>query len=303
MHNEFKRIVILGHNGFIGRHLIDFLTSKSPEIEIIGKSLPEIDLTLPEASGSLTQIFDKATAVIMFAGIKKQYGDNQDIFFKNLRMAVNVADVLASHPVKRFIYFSSAEVYGEDVDDIKINEHTPVKPSTYYGIAKYASECLLRKVAKHSGSTSLLIARPPLVYGNGDLSRGYGPSGFIWQAVNGGEIKLWGDGEELREFLFVNDLVRMVYDFIFCEYDGLVNLASGQSHAFREILDIIFEIAPFKLKISSSPRTKEKVNQGFSNEMLLRILPQMSFTSLREGVKIMFEAEYQRFKGSEKGVK
>jgi UDP-glucose 4-epimerase len=206
-------------------------------------------------------------------------------------MIINLCHLLKVRPVKRIVYFSSAEVYGDDIENMKINEDTLINPKTYYGLAKYASECLLKRVADSHSDTLLLILRPPTVYGPQDTSRGYGPAGFIWAVKNKQEITLWGDGEELRGFLFLDDLVKIVYHLTFSNYSGVLNVASGRSHSFKEVLDIISELVSFRLQVASRPRTKPKVNQGFCNDRLMKLLPDFSFTSLREGIKRTFDEE------------
>ena len=62
--------------------------------------------------------------------------------------------------------------------------------------------------------TSLLILRPALVYGKEDLSYSYGPTGFIYKAINFEELVLWGDGSELREFIYVEDVAKIVDQLI-----------------------------------------------------------------------------------------
>ena len=112
---------------------------------------------------------------------------------------------------QKIMYFSSASVYGEDVVySEKISEKTPIQPSTYYGIAKYTAERLLEKTCTEN-KAELVILRPPLIYGKNDRSRGYGPTGFTYKAIESDEIILWGDGSGFREFVFVDDVSRVIH--------------------------------------------------------------------------------------------
>jgi len=282
---KIKRVVILGHSGFIGRHIEKIFNEKSPNIELIGRSYPDLDLCFKEDAYSLSPLFDMDTAVIMVSGIKRQLGDSLDIFSKNVSMANNVCSVLQEKPVKHLLFFSSAAVYGEEIDNIDITEKTPVHPTSYYGIAKYASECLFRKVFSEQENNSLIILRPPLVYGPGDQTTIYGPSGFAIKALHKEKITLWGDGSELREFFYVEDLAKIVYDLTFNNFDGIVNISSGESSDFKQILDILSNILCYKLEIDSRPRTRKKVDNKFKNNRLLEVLPNVSFTDLKEGIK------------------
>lgn len=298
-HSDIRRVLILGHTGFIGGHLTTYFRNQSPEIELIGLSTPLLDLTDEKQVIGLADLFDLNTAVIMCSGIKKQLGDNLEIFSQNINMVINVCNILKDRPVRRFVYFSSAEVYGDDTHNTNITEDTPVNPSSYYGIAKYTSGRLLQKVISLKEGSSLLILCPPLVYGPGDKSRGYGPSGFVWASIKRENITLWGDGSELREFIFIDDLVRLVHHLTFHNYYGIVNVASGRSYTFKNILEIISEIVSHDLLINSRSRTKMKVDHKFSNKLLLELLPDFFFTSLEDGIKQTFYTEYKEATGNE----
>lgn len=290
-YSDIKRVLILGHDGFIGRHLFPYFTAKEPGKEIIGKSFPELDLTCIEGIRNISDMFDQGTAVIMCSFIKKQYGDNIDLFKKNMAILMNLCRIIGERPVRRLIYFSSAEVYGDDVGNTDITELTPVNPSTYYGIAKYAGERLFRKIVCGDQGLSFIALRPPLVYGSLDQSHGYGPSGFIYSAIVGKEIKIWGEGEELREFVFIDDLVKLVHELTFSDYNGEVNIVSGCSNSFAEVLDIVRKISASKVKVSFQPRTKPKVDLKFKKMRLLELLPDYKFTDIESGIRKTFDDE------------
>lgn len=280
---DITRVVVLGHSGFIGVPLTARFKENFHDLEIVGFSSAECDLSDGQCVESLSTLFDDKTLVIVCSGIKKQWGDSLDIFSKNLLMTTNLCRLLETRPVRRLVYFSSAEVYGEDLDDLHITEMTPVSPTSYYGMAKYASERLLWKVADSHG-ISLLLLRPPLVYGAGDTSRGYGPSGFIWAAVNRETVTLWGDGTELRSLIFIDDLVDIVSRLTFDSYEGVVNVTDSRSASFRQLLEILSSLVPEGIPHTLRPRTKAKVDNAYCTGLLQRLLPGLSFTPLEEGM-------------------
>ncbi len=280
---EIKRIVILGHSGFIGSHLGKFFKNKTPGIEVIGQSLPSLDLTKDSDVSLLKDFFDMNTAVIMCSAVKKEHGDNLDNFIKNILMVVNLCKLMEKYPVRRFLYFSSAAVYGEDVHNLDIQETSTINPTSYYGIAKYNSEKLLQKTIEQKEKSTLIIIRPPVIYGPGDKPC-YGPSGFIESALIEKTITLWGDGTELREFIFIGDIVKLVNNLIFHEYEGVLNIASGKSSSFAEIINILSSLLNVKIKLNSRERTKNKVDNKFNNEKLRELFPEFSFTPLKEGL-------------------
>lgn len=286
----FSRIVVLGSGGFIGSHLCERLKLIAPGTEIVGHALPTLDLTVEEQANSLARLFTPDTAVISLAAIKRQLGDNLDSFTANLRIAENLSRVLARSPVARFIYLSSAAVYGEETTDTRITEATAPRATSYYGMAKLASELLLRKAAEHNGRTSLLCVRPPLIYGPGDQG-GYGPTGFIKSALRDEPIVLWGDGTELREFNYVADAVRALGDLVFHDCTGVLNLASGRSHNYLDALAAVERCMPLREPTTQRPRSKGKADHGFDNARLRALLPGLEFTSLTDGISLTVEAQ------------
>ena len=195
---QMRRLLILGHKGFIGQHLEKHFRSYSPEIDIVGIDLPDVNLTSETDIKTIAKLFDRTTAVIMLATIKRQFGDTLDVFIQNLKMATNLCNLIKKHPIGRFVFFSSSAVYGEDIHNINITEDTPVYPTSYYGMVKYISERLYWKALNSNEQGSLLILRPPTIYGPGDEGGTYGPVKFTNAAMKKEGLTLWGDGSELR---------------------------------------------------------------------------------------------------------
>ena len=197
------KLVIVGHTGFIGKNIYQNLINNS-KYEIVGISTNQVNLLDNNSSHILSEIIPSNSVVIMCVGIKKQLGDNLEIFRDNLSIIKNFSEAMIKSKPAKILFISSTSVYGEDVVyDHSISEETPVQPRTYYGIAKYTAERILKKVCRDN-QLHLMILRPPLVYGKDDLSMGYGPTGFTYKYVNGEKIILWGNGSEYREFIYMN---------------------------------------------------------------------------------------------------
>jgi UDP-glucose 4-epimerase len=283
------KILLLGHDGFIGQEVYNLFSTLEPVEDILGLSYPGVDLCNSDVVQQIAKYFTPATAVIMCAGVKRQLGDDLDIFQQNLMMVENVCKILQQCPVKQFVYFSSAAVYGEDIHNLNISEETQIQPRTFYGIAKYASERLLWKVIAKQPQTALALLRPPLIYGIGDKSMGYGPTGFLNKMLKDEEISLWGDATELREFLYVKDIARIVYEVVRSNFRGVLNPVSGKSHSFQQLLDQLVTVTGKTPKITRRDRTNEKVDNVFSNILLKKHFPSLRFTTLDIGIRDMLE--------------
>ena len=287
------KIVIFGHTGFIGRQITDCFYSLSPKTEIIGLSHQEIDLCDSESTKKVIRHLSPDTTVIMLAAIKKQLGDSLDIYKQNMSMVENIYEIVQKRNIRQFVYFSSAAVYGEDIHNKQITEITPANPRSFYGIAKFTSERLLSKTFQ-SESIPLAILRPPLIYGCGDTSKGYGPSYFLDNLIDDKEIVIWGDGSELREFLYVKDIARIVYDVVQSRFNGVLNPASGNSHSFYSVFDILMSLTGKNPKIKYGERTKKKVDNCYSNDLFRKNFPDFRFTNLERGLSEMVKNEQQK---------
>ncbi len=282
-----RRLVILGHTGFVGRRLHEYFAQQYPGLEVVGLSSREVDLTQAETAARLAEYFDADTAVIMCSGIKSNYGSNLETYGRNLAMAQNVCSVLSKHPVRRFVFFSSIAVYGVDKHDSAITEETPVELDTHYGLAKYHSEGLLSLEFERMQASSLAIIRTPTIYGPNEKIIAPTPSGFLTTYLDGGEVSVWGDGSELREFLFIEDLVRVLDRLVAGNFSGVLNVSAGQGRSYQEALDIIAGLLNRELVVHRKERSKPKVDKVYDTALLKRLFPDLRFTPLEEGLRQM----------------
>lgn len=281
---QINRVVILGASGFIGGHLRNYCMKQNPQLDVIGFSYPEVDLINPAHVQKLSRFLTRATAVVMLSCIKPNISDDLSSFRKNVTMVINLCQVLHHRKVARFLYMSSAAVYGEDVHNTNISETTPVLPRSYYGLAKYISEKLLWKTFSDQHRKGLVIFRPPVIYGPGEGAISYNPAGFLHTVQTGNTITLWGDGSEKREFIYIDDIIELIHYFIFHPFDGVINIASGTSYSFQEIITIISKFLGKKITIQKKKRSKEKVDHVFNNQLLKKLVPNLRFTTVTEGL-------------------
>lgn len=278
-----SKIIILGHSGFIGKALHTYLR-KNTTSEIYGYSSPSINLICPDSLSTLGNIIDEQTALILTAAITRDRGDTLDNFYTNITMVTNVARFLKSRRINKCIYVNSVAVYGDAADNLSINENTPINPTSFYAIAKYTGELILRNVASSVGFP-LLILRLCQVYGPGDTHAIYGPSGFIHSILQNRTLRLYSNGEELRDHLYIGDLVRLIHHFTFGNFSGIYNLATGQSYSFQEIVECLRKVIPYNFPVSHVPRTQPLVNQKFDTTKLSLAVPDFGFTELEEGLR------------------
>lgn len=285
-----RNILVLGHSGFIGRHVVEAFHGDAAIGAVACLSAPDLDLTEEACVGALAARFEPDTTVVFLAGIKRQWGDTPDTFDMNVAMATNVCRALDRSSIRRLVFISSAAVYGEESHDLSITESTPIQPQSFYGLAKYTIECLLSHCLRGHPQSDLVILRPPLIYGPGDTSHSYGPAGFVKCVTAGKPVVLWGDGAELREFLYVGDAARLIARFASHDCTGTYNLVSGRSHSYLDVVGRISTALGRTVTTSSRPRTKPRVDHGFSGLALRGLFPDFEFTDLSEGIRLTLSA-------------
>ncbi len=284
---QIRKILILGHTCFIGRHLMKLLKQRNPEIEIIGKSSRNLDLTRKNQVKMLTNIIDSNTIVIMLSFNAKQSGAGINDFVQNIKMTENLCRFMEKHPPKRFVFFSSQVVYGENTHNTNTTEKTKVDPTSYYGMAKFISERLFWKTFDSLKQCSLLIVRIPRVYGRGANRNDYGPTMFTYNALKKDPITIWGDGLELRDYVFIDDLIDIVDKLLFNTIDGKVNIASGETYSFIDVLKIVESVCKCDVQIEYKQRTRSKVDHVFNIVNLKTLIGDYHFTPLNEGIDAM----------------
>lgn len=276
-------VYILGSNGFIGSHLLRHLQSSMLGCEVKGMGINDIDLTLKSAAQQLVALLPKSARLVILSGVKRQFGDSFGSFEINIQIATTLSRAIEQSKPEKVIFFSSAAVYGEETHNLAITEQTQVNPITCYGISKFASERILAIAAKNAGS-SIVMLRPPVIYGPLDASNSYGPVAFCRSAKKGNTIELWGDGSELREFVYVDDCCRIVKNLLCSKFSGVLNLACGKSHSFRDIIDCIAQISGRNLNLVEKARSKEKVDNCFDSSLMNAINPNFQWTDLQSGI-------------------
>jgi UDP-glucose 4-epimerase len=287
---EIDRVVIIGHTGFIGGALMRRLAATRPAVEVVGLSLSDMDITRNDGASALVRLAGPRTAIVMCAGVKRQLGDSADIYLRNTEIAVAFANLIAANPVRRVVYLSSAAVYGEDVENLAITETTAHTCRSYYGLAKSTAEWLITRAAAAHPGMAVGHVRPATIYGPGDLGTAYGPSGFLNAMIAGRPIVLWGDGSELRELIYIDDVAEVLARYMMIDHRGALNLVAGRSYTFAEALAAAQRACGRTPDVSSRPRSKEKVDNRFDNSLLRSLMPDLRFTPLDEGVARMHRA-------------
>jgi UDP-glucose 4-epimerase len=280
-----RRIVILGHSGVLGRALQVHL-EREERYEVLGFSSAAADLRREEGVRALAGQVDRETVVVFASAITREKGDTLGTLTDNVAMAGHLGAFLETYPPERCICFSSDAVY--PMQDGAIREGTPVSPGgTFYAIAKYTAECVLRRSLEAKG-IPLLVLRPTAVFGPGDTHNSYGPNAFIRSVIHDHSIRLFGQGEERRDHLYVGDLVRIVARLIDTRAVGVLNVATGVSRSFADVVQVLRHIVPFEYAVSYLPRKGPITHREFDISALRSAVGMFEFSSLEDAMRSTF---------------
>lgn len=275
-----KNFLILGGNSLIGKKTTDFLKKKnfvrslsSKDCNLLKKK--EVDLLL----GNLRKNY----VLIIFSFITENK-NSKSTFLNNLKMMSNIAEALDNNRIKKIIFISSVEVYGQ-VPQNPILETSKEDPRNLYGLAKLISEKIFK--LKFS-SKKLLILRLPGIYGYGDKCKSV-IGKFISSAIKFQNIKMNSTGEEKRDFLNADDFPKILNNLLVDNAFGIINIVSGKSHSIKYIAKTISNYFKTQIKIFCEDKVKNKTLKliskfEFKQKKILQNKKKYYFTDIDRGI-------------------
>jgi UDP-glucose 4-epimerase len=286
-------ILLTGSTGFVGKHLVDYLRSNFPKKEIVALTNAHIDNIhcIPhenynyETSNFPEKIRNRIEVIVhLGAFIPKSQKEANDR--KKCGGNISSTESLLSLklPVlKKVIYISSVDVY-ENINDV-ICEDSNVIPSSLYGWSKlYCEEMVLAHCKENSLEPVILR-----------LGHVYGPGEELYQKILPITMKaildnkspvIFGDGSELRSFIYVVDVVKAIYNAIVkSPSESIVNVVHHESFSILEIVRKIINISNSDVQIDFRPTTSSIRNLVFDNSRLRKELCS-SLVDIEEGIKV-----------------
>jgi nucleoside-diphosphate-sugar epimerase len=265
------RVVLIGARGFIAMRLRAALETAAIPIEAIGSK--DVDLTAAGAADALASKLREGDSIVFLSALTPDRGKGIDTLMANVAMGGAVCTAVGRVTPGHLVYLSSDAVYRDDAS--KVDEHTPTDGVTLYGSMHALRERMLMAVA---GGVPLAILRPTLVFGVGDTHNAYGPNRFMRAALKDGVIPIFGDGDEQRDHIHVDDLVRLIQAVLVRRSSGVLNLITGQSTSFGDLARKVASLAG-GVKVESRPRAPGPIlHRHFDPTALLRAFPDFRFT-------------------------
>ena len=266
--------MIVGAGGFVGGAVGDQLAAD--KIAMLALTRKELGLLKPEASAMLQRLLRADDSVVFVSALAPTR--NNAMLIDNLRMAEAVCAALAAQPVAQLVYISSDAIYSDDANPV--TERSCQQPSSVHGAMHLAREIMLRATLK----LPLAILRPTLIYGAKDPHNGYGPNRFRRLAAKGEAITLFGEGEEKRDHVHVDDVAALASAVLQHRSTGTLNIATGRSASFREVAETVVGLSPRPVEIRGTPRQNPITHRHFDITDCLKAFPEFHYVPLRDGL-------------------
>ena len=290
-----KNFLVTGVSGFIGSRLLAALCDKygSENIVAISSQKSKLCKTIvyKENQFFLTEEeidFVEGTQILIHAGAftpKNSMAAN-DIFMSNSN--ISFTERLLQLPFRnlsKIIYLSTLDVYSaEEV----ISESTLTQPVTLYGWSKLYCEQMLSAYAseKHLENQILRIGH---VYGPGEENYEKLIPRTIHSIETNSLVEMWGSGEDLRSFIYIDDVIHAITNSVELSSDvGVINIVGSISISVKELLQLLIEISEKNISITHKNILANRRDYIFNATKLNQYLLTKE-RDFREGLKIEFE--------------
>ncbi|SEN60574.1 UDP-glucose 4-epimerase [Pseudomonas sp. ok272] len=288
-------VLITGGAGFIGSHLADALLAKGYSVRILddlstGKrsNLALDDPRLELIEGDVADAALVATAMqgcsavahlAAVASVQASVDDPVRTHQSNFIGTLNVCEAMRQAGVKRVLFASSAAVYGNNGEGASIDEDTAKAPLTPYASDKLASEYYLDFYRRQHGLEPAVFRFFNIFGPRQDPSSPYSGviSIFSERARQGLPITVFGDGEQTRDFLYVEDLVGLLVQAIEAPTleVGAVNVGWNQSITLKQMLEALREVVGELPPITYGPARAGDIRHSRANNQ--RLLQRFTF--------------------------
>jgi UDP-glucose 4-epimerase len=271
------RTVVIGAGGFVGGAIVQRL--RSAGASTLALTRRELDLLAPKAADRLASLLRADDAVVAAAAIAPC--KSARMLADNMTMTAALIEALAKSTVAHVVNISSDAVYA-DVP-LPLTEQSSAAPNTLHGAMHLAREIAFRSDV----SSPLATLRPTLIYGAADPHGGYGPNRFRRLANDGADIVLFGEGEERRDHVLIDDVAELVVRVLERRSVGTLNIATGEVHSFGEIARLVVAQTPRTVAITAGPRVGPMPHNGyrpFDITACRAAFPDFAYTPIASGI-------------------
>jgi nucleoside-diphosphate-sugar epimerase len=321
-----KTALVLGAGGFIGSHLVKRLKEEGFWVRGVDLKLPEFS---PSAAhefivGDLRD--PKVVSRVMFAPDQHSLDNKENSFDEVYQLAadmggagyiftgendanvmhnsalinLNVLKEAVEKNIKRIFYSSSACMYPEynqlDPTNPKCSEESayPAAPDSEYGWEKLFSERLYLAFKRNYG-VDVHIARFHNIFGPEGTYKGgkeKAPAALcrkVSDIVDGQEIEVWGDGQQTRSFLYIDECVEGILKLTRSDFEGPVNIGSEEMISINDFAQMIINISGKEIKMKNIEGPTGVRGRNSDNKLIQEKLNWSPSQPLYDGIKKTYE--------------
>jgi nucleoside-diphosphate-sugar epimerase len=308
-----KTALVLGAGGFIGGHMVKRLKSEGYWVRGVDKKLHEheyshaddfqlADLTLQsDVRRVIDDIhFDEVYQLAADMGGAGYINTNlydADVMHNSATINLNVLHRCKQMSIKKVFFSSSACVYNEELQSTNVNPDCressayPAHPDSEYGWEKLFSERLFHAYNRQHGMQNKVARFHNIFgpYGTWDGGKEKFPAAIcrkIAKANDGDEIEIWGDGEQTRSFLYIDDCIEGVRHLMNSEtFHGPVNIGADQMISINDTVDLVAQIAGKTIRKKHIDGPTGVRGRNSNNELIEEKLNWRPSQNLKEGLK------------------
>ncbi|QKG85680.1 SDR family oxidoreductase [Kroppenstedtia pulmonis] len=298
------KVLVTGGAGFIGSHIVERLLVQGHQVVVVDNLTTGNETHLSSKVSfyrlniqdeALMDVFaaEKPDAVIHQAGQSSMPRSMEDPIWDaetNIIGTIRLLEGARRYGVKKMVYASSAAVYGNP-QYLPIDESHPTAPLSPYGISKWTPEMYLRNYGELYG-LSWTVLRYANVYGTRQVSHGEGAviSIFIDQLLKGEPLTIDGDGEQTRDYIYVEDVARANIAALVHGDGEILNIGTGQSTSINQLIQAFESILGRTVKkVYGASRPGDIRDSYFDNNRAIQMLDWRPSVLLQDGLKRTYE--------------
>ena len=273
-----RDVLLLGGTGFIGSALAGRLAQEKISAHVMGRHDTE----------RLEQLLPQCSTVIHLACATTpgSSANAPGLELGNLALTLRLLNLMRAQPQTHVIFFSSGgTVYGNP-DHLPVPEDALLAPLSNHGAGKASQEAFCQVLRAQGNDVSIL--RPSNAYGPGQtLKSGFGLVRTMLEHVRfGTTMEVWGDGENIRDFIYIDDIVDATMGLLKLPQDsGTYNLGSGIGYSVNQVRAIVEAACGRQLQTSYHPaRGMDVRSVVLDNSRLCARLGWQAAVGLTDGV-------------------